>query len=54
MYSTSGGFWKRRSGLEKALLVVFGVCGTVMVAGGSYYAAQQRNSGENSKSAISA
>merc|ERR1712241_1508847 len=45
--STSGGFWKNRSGLEKALLVVFGVCGTVMVAGGSYYAAQQRNSGGN-------
>jgi len=42
--SSSGGFWNKRSGLEKALLVVLGVCGTVMVAGGSFYAAQQRNS----------
>ena len=45
VFSSSGGFWNKRSGLEKALLVCLGVCGTVMVAGGSFYAAQQRNSG---------
>jgi hypothetical protein len=49
LFSSSGGFWNKRSGLEKALLVVLGVCGTVMVAGGSFYAAQQRNSGSFSK-----
>ena len=48
-FSSSGGFWNKRSGLEKALLVCLGVCGTVMVAGGSFYAAQQRNSGSLKK-----
>ena len=32
------GFWSRRSGLEKALLVLLGVCGCALVAGSSFYA----------------
>lgn len=38
--SSSKGFWSRRLALEKTLLVALGVCGTVMVAGGSFYAFQ--------------
>ena len=32
------GFWSRRSGLEKTLLVLLGVCGCALVAGSSFYA----------------
>jgi len=37
------GLWKRRTGLEKILLVLLGVCGTAMVMGGSFYAIKLHN-----------
>ena len=36
--SNQKGFWSRRSGLEKTLLVLLGVCGCALVAGSSFYA----------------
>ena len=41
-----GSFWNRRTGLEKGLLAALGVCGVVLLAGGSFYAMKVRNSSE--------
>lgn len=41
--SPKSGLWKRRSGLEKLLLVLLGVCGTAIVVSGSYYAINVHN-----------
>ena len=41
--TSKSGLWKRRSGLEKALLVILGVCGTAIVVSGSYYAINLHN-----------
>ena len=42
------GFWSRRSGLEKTLLVMLGICGCALVAGSSFYVYHhQSDSGKN-------
>ena len=43
--SFSRGFWSKRTGLEKTLLAVVGICGMAMIAAGAVIAMQQQNTG---------
>ena len=49
MVRSSDDFWKRRTGLEKAFLVILGVCGTVMVAGGTFWAVRHNDTTGNTR-----